>query len=386
MPAYAANERVLYSFNGGSSGAHPQAGLLAVQGKLYGTTYGDGSARGAGTVFSVTPPGGGEVIHNFTVHGCAGGTRPRANLISVGRALYGTTQEGGASCSSGAVFKLTPAGKETVVYSFALGSRGLDAGLPDAGLLSAGGMFYGTTAAGGGGNCFGGCGTVFALNPSTGVATLLHSFGNTNDGGGPLAALIDVGGTLYGTTYAGGGQLGAGTVFTVTPSGDEKVIYAFKGGSDGAAPSGRLINVDGVLYGTTNFGGAGNSSTGYGTIFSITPAGTETVMYAFKGGRDGAGPQAGLINVGGTLYGTTVNGGHVGSSAPCTSGCGTVFAFNPTTHVETVIYAFKPGIDGANPEAELINIGGTLYGTTYYGGAGTKCNGGCGTVFAVTSK
>jgi uncharacterized repeat protein (TIGR03803 family) len=132
------------------------------------------------------------------------------------------------------------------------------------------------------------------------------------------------------------------------------------------------------LYGTTYSGG----TTGNGTVFSITGTGKETVLYSFGGGADGANPEAGLIKVGDTLYGTTAHGG--GSTSRCygsTEGCGTVFSIT-TSGAEKVLHGFGGGSDGFFPEAGVINVNGTLYGTTYYGGV--RCGGlGCGTVFAL---
>ena len=139
---------------------------------------------------------------------------------------------------------------------------------------------------------------------------MLHSFGGKGDGVLPRAGLTDLNGTLYGTTENGGngacGSTSCGTVFSITTSGIETVLHNFAGGTDGAAPFDDLLDVNGTLYGTTEGGGTSNA----GTVFSIKPSGKEAVLYSFKGGKtDGAHPWAGLTNVNGTLYGTTVNGG-----------------------------------------------------------------------------
>ncbi len=197
---------------------------------------------------------------------------------------------------------------------------------------------------------------------------VLHSFGGSGDGSVPLAGLIKVKGTLYGTTAAGGAS-GDGTVFSITPSGTETVLHSFGGSGDGTQPYAGLINVKGTLYGTTYQGGGGSN----GTVFSITPSGTERVLHSFGGTtNDGVFPYAGLLNVKGTLYGTTYYGG--------TNSYGTVFSITPSG-TETVLYSFagyNHG-DGLEPEGDLINVKGTLYGTT--SGAGANC---CGTVFSIT--
>jgi uncharacterized repeat protein (TIGR03803 family) len=155
----------------------------------------------------------------------------------------------------------------------------------------------------------------------------------------------------------------------------ETAVYSFQGGTDGSFPVAGLIRDDGILYGTTEYGGAGAG----GTVFSLNPTtDAETLLYSFcsqQNCADGAGPSAGLIRVGDTLYGTTYNGG--------ANGMGTVFSINHSSGAEAVVYSFQGSTDGANPVAGLINVGGTLYGTTMGGGTGT-CNGGCGTVFEIT--
>jgi uncharacterized repeat protein (TIGR03803 family) len=214
---------------------------------------------------------------------------------------------------------------------------------------------------------------------------VLHSFGGGADGKTPVAGLIDVKGHLYGTTRYGGAY-GHGTVFSITPGGTEKVLHSFAGGSDGAEPLASLIEVKGTLYGTTESGGA-NSCDGLGncgTVFSITPSGTEKVLHSFAGGSDGAFPVASLMNVKGRLYGTTAYGGtnqhHCGSS--CYSAGGTIFSITPSG-TEKVLHSFAKGTDGSYPSASLTDLGGTLYGTTELGG-GSACQAGCGTVFALT--
>ncbi|MBV9263882.1 MAG: hypothetical protein JO324_06125 [Candidatus Eremiobacteraeota bacterium] len=159
----------------------------------------------------------------------------------------------------------------------------------------------------------------------------MYRFTGGSDGAYPVSGLVDVNGTLYGTTFEGGGSgcyshLGCGTVYSISPSGAEKVLYRFSGGSDGSNPAAALIDVDGVLYGTTaRGGGSGCGGFGCGTVYSIGTAGTETVLHSFGGEPDGADPVAALVDVKGALYGTTASGGRGCGS----SGCGTVFALTP---------------------------------------------------------
>ncbi|MEJ0044884.1 MAG: choice-of-anchor tandem repeat GloVer-containing protein [Rhodospirillales bacterium] len=151
-------------------------------------------------------------------------------------------------------------------------------------------------------------------------------------------------------------------VFSLTPAGAQTVLYSFGGGADGSHPyKGSLINVKGTLYGITEAGGSGTACTGgCGTVFSVTPAGVETVLYSFQGGSDGVEP-TGLIKVGKNFYGTTYGGG--------TGSFGTVFKLTLTKTggaTETVLHSFQ-GSDGKFPYGGLINVGGTLYGTTWLG-------------------
>jgi uncharacterized repeat protein (TIGR03803 family) len=362
--ASAGSYRVVYDFKGGSDGALP-TGLLNVDNTLYGpTAYGGGSTecdQGCGTVFEVNPATGAEtVIYAFT--GGRHGASPNSSLLSVGRKLYGATAYSGrtANCDvgCGTVFEINPtSGKEKVVYRFKGGS---DGALPS-GPLNVGGTFYGTSIEGGGAaQCSNGCGTLFAVNPKTGAETVVYAFQGGSDGASPSPSPINVGGTLYGTTSSGG-SFAEGTVFAVNPAtGGETVVYAFQGGSDGAAPVAGLINVGGMLYGTTREGGGATQCRfGCGTVFEVNPTtGAETVVHAFADPHQGYQPEASLIKVGDKLYGTTYFGGRGGKH-----GYGTVFEVNLTTGEEEVVYSFENGSNGAYPSSGLINVAGTLYGT-----------------------
>jgi uncharacterized repeat protein (TIGR03803 family) len=347
----------VFSFNG-KDGKEPNASLIDVSGTLYGTTYAGGTADD-GTAFTITTSGKQSVLHNFA--GGMDGVLPAASLLDFHGDFYGTTVNGGGPSDEGIAFKVTSSGAETVVHRFAGGSDGAN---PYAGLTEMSGTLYGTTAGGGSTSE----GTIYTIAPASGKESVLYSFGSVHaDGNNPVAALIDVKGTLYGTTAYGGancGTLGCGTVFNITPSGKEKVLYSFKGGNDGSLPAEALIDVKGTLYGTTQMGGKANA----GTVFKITTSGKESVVYTFQGGSDGAIPQ-GLVALNGTLYGTTSEGG--------SSDVGTIFALT-TAGKETLLYTFEGRADGATPRAGLANVSGTLYGTTSVGG-GRKV----GTVFSI---
>jgi uncharacterized repeat protein (TIGR03803 family) len=253
----------------------------------------------------------------------------------------------------------------TVLYQFRSGPGGIN---PYAGVvMDAKGDLFGTTYNDG---AFA-AGTVFRVN-SSGKEKVLHSFSQTDgDGAFPWHGTLarDPSGNLYGTTITGGikGQLCCGTVFKVTASGEETVLYRFSGISgDGFPQDGVVRDSSGNLYGTTQNGGPDNA----GTVFKIDPAGEKTVLYSFTGSTDGGYPMAGVVlDTEGNLYGTTFGGG---------SGAGTVFKVNPTGE-ETVFYAFTGSTDGGYPEAGVIRDSrGNMYGTTYSGGTD-----GLGTVFEV---
>jgi uncharacterized repeat protein (TIGR03803 family) len=207
---------------------------------------------------------------------------------------------------------------------------------------------------------------------------VVYNFAGGSDGADPRAALIDVNGTLYGTTFQGGGSAcykyqGCGTVFSVTPSGHETVLHAFTGGSDGAGPRAALIDVNGALYGTTFHGGDSKcrnyTGVGCGTVFSITPSGAENVLHTFTGPPDGAWPAAALINVHGTLYGTTAEGGNSGGChlGHPKIGCGSVYSITPSGS-ENVLFRLVGPATGSYAAASLIDVNGTMYGATELGG------------------
>jgi uncharacterized repeat protein (TIGR03803 family) len=343
-------ETVLHSFSGSPDGQNPYAGVvLAPNGTLFGTTPA-GGAYNAGAIYSIKS-GTENVLQSFYTG--SDGETPYAGLIDGVKRLYGTTTAGGVY-NAGTVFSMTASGAETVLHSFGGGSG--DGTAPLAALLNATSAVYGTTESGGAS----GRGTVFAIAKSSGRETLLHSFGGgSGDGANPeYGKLINLNGTMYGTTRSGGAY-NHGTLYAITPSGAETVLHSFGGGSgDGASPYAGLVAVNGTLYGTTLNGGAN----GQGTVYSmtITPSGTETVLHSFGGSSgDGTNPYAGLLAVNGTLYGTTSSGG--------ANGQGTVYSIT-TYGTYSVLWSFGSQYDGATPRASLIKINGFLYGTTTQGG------------------
>lgn len=298
------SEKTLYSIDSTTDYA-PLGSVLYSKGTLYVTT-----SRASGDVLAIKG-GKATVLYSFT--GSPNGASPYSGLLadSAGN-LYGTTLNGGTSSGScllgscGVVYKLDAAGTESVLWSFA--------GEPDGAnpyygtlVLDSSGNLYGTTAEGGANNE----GTVFEVSPTTTggwTEKVLHSFSAFTDGSTPYGGLIrDAKGNLYGTASANGPS-GVGTVFKLSSTGTFTVLHSFTGGTDGSRPEGTLVrDTKGNLYGTTYMGGGigCTGSEGCGTVFEVTATGDETILHAFNGTTDGAYPIGGLaIDKSGNLYGT----------------------------------------------------------------------------------
>jgi uncharacterized repeat protein (TIGR03803 family) len=329
---------VLYTFQGPPDGASPEGVAVDAKDNLYGTTEQGGTASD-GTVFELTSSGEESILHSF-----AGppndGYEPYATLIRDPKGnLYGTTIYGGATSAfgnpgEGTIFKVTPVGKESILYSF---TGEDDGGLPEAPLFLAGSTLYGTTAYGGNGPCgdiFGtGCGTVFKW--SSAGESVLYSFQGSTDGSGPVAPVItDASGNVYGTASTGGdlscpepgsevsqsrtphplmeqGPTGCGVVFRISPTGGETVLHSFNGTTDGSWPlTGVVMDSVGNLYGTTEYGGdlaCEGNDTGCGTLYKIDTSGNFTVLHTFTG-SEGAYPGQLIIDSEGNLYGPARGG------------------------------------------------------------------------------
>lgn len=362
---------VLHNFpTGGQDGSSPSRGtlLLDAQGNLYGTTWFGGSA-GLGTIYELSPSPSGwtERLLYFFDPGPGGGILapwyPSSLIMDPDGNLYGTTLFGGAH-SFGTLFELTPSGAASALYAF---TGGTDGGSPADQFLTMDGPgnLYGVTQSGGAY----GHGTVFVLTP-TGTEHVLYSFTGGADGGQPQGDLLrDSQGNLWGTTAQGGLMsrcrgAGCGTVFKIAGDGMETVFHAFGGAKrDGALPNAGLVaDAQGNLYGTTYNGGTYN----LGTVFQLTPDGVETVLHSFAGGSrgDGAKPFSNLVRDGeGNLYGITVGGK------------GRVFEI-AASGTERVIYSFNNKSGYQPPAGLVLDAAGNLYGTTSLGGASGK-----GTVF-----
>jgi uncharacterized repeat protein (TIGR03803 family) len=249
------------------------------------------------------------------------------------------------------------------------------------------GNFYGTTSYGGANNF----GTVFRITPA-GVFSTLYSFcaqTNCADGEAPGALTLGNDGNFYGTTSVGGAK-GNGTVFQITPKGALTTLHSFcsqAGCADGWQPTSLIQGIDGNFYGTTNTGGANDG----GTAFQLMPSGVLTPLYNFCSASncaDGKGPNTLGEDSNGNFYGTTIAGGFVSEKWP--SGCGTLFSLTPNG-VLTTVYDFctKTGVseNGAYPDAVVLNANGTFYGTTFLGGAKLdvlNCESGCGVLYSLS--
>jgi uncharacterized repeat protein (TIGR03803 family) len=322
--------KVLHSFSGvAPDGDTPDAGLvLATDGKFYGATERGGG--GMGTVFSITSGG---VFANLHTFNGVDGASPVAPLIQARTGwFYGTTSNG-AGAGGGSAFKINTMGAISTVYSF--GANGPSDGIfPYAPLIQGSdGNFYGTTEFGGGNPC--NCGAVVKVTPA-GAEIVLHSFAGIDDGGQPLAGLVQaLDGNFYGTTSTGGCASGCGgTIFMITAAGGLTTLHTFTGyPGDGTSPmAGLSLGTDGSLYGTTFQGGSSGAACNCGTVFRITTNGTYRMLYSFTNTTDGRNPRGGLFQAtDGRFYGTTIAGGS-GVNSKCTydstQTCGTIFTLS----------------------------------------------------------
>jgi uncharacterized repeat protein (TIGR03803 family) len=376
-------EKVLYTFSGtGLDGGYPSGLISDVSGNLYGATA-VGGIYGKGTVFELSPVGGGwseTILYSF-------GTNPNDGYQGIGALvfdkagnLYGTTYYGGGSenCGfgCGTVYMLSPGPNgwtESVLHAFSAG----DGEGPASQLtLDSAGNLYGTTRDGGAH----GCGTVFEMSPSGGIWTesVLHSFSGGTDGDDPVHAglAIDAAENLYGTTFYGGAS-GAGQVFELTFTAGKwkkKVLHSFVNGKGiGGYPEGGVtLDATGNLFGTTTQAGAAGKGGGGGVFELKLVAGGKRayeILHEFNGGTDGDFASGGVIfDTLGNLYSTTNEGGGANNY-------GTVFELTPLAKVpwkETILYGFEGGSDGINPNTTPLAIDGegNLYGSTNAGGDG----------------
>jgi uncharacterized repeat protein (TIGR03803 family) len=365
----------------GTDGFQPWSMTLiqGTDGNLYGTTF-SGGTYGMGTVFKVTPKGELTALYSFCAQtGCPDGMHPNAGLVQASDGnFYGMTSLGGAN-NDGTIFEITPEGRLTTLHSF----QGTDGIGPSALIQAVDGNFYGGTSLGGNLSACPtgpGCGTIFEIT-AAGKLTTLHAFDGTDGlGAGPLIQASD--GNFYGMTRNGGlddcpNFAGCGTVFKMNATGNLTTIYSFHG-DDGSWPAGALLQATNEnFYGTTNWGG----TTNLGTVFELTPAGELTMLHSFDL-TDGSMPGIGLVQAtDGNLYGTTNSGGPNAVYGTYNSGYGTIFEVTPEgefTNLHNFILT-----DGGGPWGGLVQAtDGSFYGATINGGGSLNCGtGGCGTIF-----
>jgi uncharacterized repeat protein (TIGR03803 family) len=365
-----------------SDGAVPHAGLISSGDRLYGTAE-NGGSWDLGTIFALKTDGNGfRNLHSFSLSGLEGES-PLAGLVLSGNTLFGTAWQAGSG-GNGTVFAVNSDGTGfRILHSF--GGYPADGANPTIELVVSGTALYGKTDYGGAASAHGG--TVFSVNSDGGGYGILYSFTGGDDGDTPRHLTLS-GSTLYGTT-AGGGAGGNGTVFALNTDGTGfTTLYSFTASSangegistnsDGAGPNGLTLSGS-TLYGTC-FSGGGS---GGGTVFAVKVDGTAfTTLHAFSANfnpstgwpqtnSDGTWPLGGgVILSGGTLFGTT---GYGGASAN-----GVVFALNTSGSGFTALHDFS-GSDGALAQGSLLRVSNILYGTTALGGTGNN-----GTVFSVT--
>lgn len=373
----------IYNFctqSGCPDGSAPNGWLTqGDDGSFYGTT-GTGGANGFGTVFKISRLGVLTTLHSFNN---TDGNGPSALIRATDGNFYGTTSSGGGTCSRGTntcgtVFRVTPGGILTTLYTFCAQTNCPDGFFPLAALIQGkDGNLYGTTSEGGSGTCEGfGCGTIFRIT-LVGTLTTLYKFcpvscsTNPRDGANPSAALVQgADGDFYGTTAMGGGgsqcSFGCGTIFRFSLNGMLTTLHAFNS-SDGLLPTQLIQAIDGNYYGTTA-----------GSLFEYRADGVFMNLHTFQL-TDGETPLGMLQATDGNFYGTTSQG----ANNACPLGCGTVFKLS-LSGVFSTLHAFN-GSDGFRPTGGLLEAtDGSFYGTTSQGGSSNNCPNGCGTVFRMT--
>lgn len=369
-----ATTEVIYSFAGEDDGEYTDTDIAVDRaGNLYGTSV-LGGEFGGGTVWQLSPVGGGwvhTVLYSFT--GGADGGEPYKGVTLDGAGnLYGTAVTGGSgSCEGGCgvTYKLTKSGDtwtQRVIHAFTGGADGSGPGSRVA--VDKRGNVYGMTPTGGAN----GLGVIYLLRPrsSGGYALrVIHTFTGASDGSsGSAGKLVLRGGRIFGAATTGGNH-GSGTVFQLTPTQtgewDFKTLYSFAGAPDGVFPYGALLfDAAGNIYGTTYYGG----TNGLGAVYKLSPTLSgewdETVIYSFQAGNDGNSSISNLVSdPAGNLYGTTSEGG---------LGSGTIFELSPgpnETWIESIPHSFQGSPDGAFPYAGMAGDGsGSFFGATVHGG------------------
>jgi len=317
-------------------GVYPQALIEASDGYFYGAAL-SGGAGDSGTLFRMDVSGNVTVLQNFSG---SNGVNPVGRLLEGSDgSFYGVTESGGWS-NLGTVFRFGLGDGLTTLRSFG----GPDGSLPEAGLMQADdGLIYGTTSMGGAESV----GTIFRLDAS-GVPTTVHDFSVAEAGGSHSTLLQASDGSFYGTTWA--------SVVRMDSAGVVTVLHNFTP-AEGVYPYGALVESGGRFLGANSTQGTG----GHGTVFAVDSSGASTLIHAFDGSPEGAGPSATLLAASdGALYGTTVRGGAFGGGA--------VFRMDLSGNM-TVVHGFEFA-DGASSTGKLLEVGnGTFYGTSSQGGS-----------------
>lgn len=364
IPVQSQTYKVIYNFTGqGSDGATPYGGpILDKAGNLYGTTN-LGGTFGSGSVYRLSPRGSSwKYTSLYSLKGGTDGAGPAFGSLAMleNRALLGTTEGGG---TFGTVFAVCACPqKEAVLHNFGIGADGAQ---PIGGVvLDSAGNFFGTTSLGGAS----GNGIVYGAKRSGNHWTekVLYSFAAGNDAVNPVAGVtLDASGNLYGTTPSGG-DFGVGTIYKLTRAGSnftESILYSFQGLDDGQNPVGGVIlDTAGNLYGTTFDGGVN----GGGTVYQLSPSGTFTVLFSFTGGFGGPYNKLTLDDKG-NIYGITNGDGAngLGSVFKLSPSNG--------TWIFTDLYDFVGGADGASPYGSLaVDASENVFGTAVVGGSNNQ--------------
>jgi uncharacterized repeat protein (TIGR03803 family) len=409
QPAQAQTFTIVHAFASGTDGAVPNAIIRDAQGNLYGTTeFGGDVSCGddtCGTVFKIDSTGSETVLFSFDG---GNGSDPVAGLVEDAAGnLYGTTRGNGFIGGASVVFKLAPNGQETTLFiADTLNVTELDSPVA----VDAQGNIYGMSPYGGVPNCSvntqdEGCGTLFKLSPA-GKLTVLHVF-NGNDGMQPEGGLVlDAEGNLYGSTYFGGNlsctapgfsypEPGCGTIYKVASNGKFSVLHTFNGPGDGSFPLGLIIDSGGNLYGIAQSGGDDIAGTnweyGIGTIFKVTRGGLFSVLYTFQPCNDPPCTQGQVRNA---VYGSHLIRDSKGNlygleqSNDCALAGGCLIKLDTKGNL-TDLYDFEgenAGPDGYTPVSVVQGSGDDFYGSMWLGGppdsgCGGEFTNGCGTVF-----
>ena len=362
---------VLHDFTGGVDGAFPHQIIEGSDGNFYGTAA-RGGTNDLGNIFEITPSGAFSVLYSFT--GGANGCQPEGPVFRDSNGdIYGTAHEcGDPKCRCGIFFRLDTSNVLTVLHTFTRGTEA-EGEFPSNDIVSVNGELY-ATAEGGGSN---GWGILYKIT-KTGHLTVVHSFELGNTPGTQSDLIRDSAGNIYGDTYY--------SVYKLDTAGNFSVLYTFTDGvNDGADPAGRLVlGSSGTITGASQY--TPGSQPGCGLVFRLEGDGTLKVLHHFSNGEDGCRPATGLIDVGGTLYGTTTEGGaNVCVTGYTPTSCGVLYQISKTG-VYTVVHSWD-GTDGGSPLDELTKgTDGSIYGITTVGGTGggycvNSNPSGCGVIF-----